>query len=314
LEYNVNPSALGAVFMLPCEVVDKHIKLAGAVQLKVLLWAMRNINQTITAEKIAEALGLPTMDVADALLYWTESGIMASNQPIVTPAKKVEEEAPKRVAKTVAAIKPTREEVAKRGNESEEIAFLLREAQMKFGRGLRQNEVSTLVWLHDDEGMGIALILMLIEFAKSEERCNIGYIERTATDWINSGISTIVDAEQRICEIHAQRNSWRRVSTAMGIEYRRPSEKELKITFKWVDEWAFSMDMLREAYDECVNNTSKFSMPYINKILESWHKQGIKTMEDIKNAEAKKKPDKGKNSYAGYDLDVIERLLQGDEE
>ena len=36
MEYSVNPAKLGAVFMLPCEVVDKHIKLAGAVQLKAL--------------------------------------------------------------------------------------------------------------------------------------------------------------------------------------------------------------------------------------------------------------------------------------
>ena len=76
MEYSVNPAKLGAVFMLPCEVVDKHIKLAGAVQLKVLLFAMRNLSEGITAAKIAAALSLPEVDVADALLYWTESGIL----------------------------------------------------------------------------------------------------------------------------------------------------------------------------------------------------------------------------------------------
>ena len=36
--YKIDPSAYSDVFVFPKSVVKKHIKLAGAAQLKVLLW------------------------------------------------------------------------------------------------------------------------------------------------------------------------------------------------------------------------------------------------------------------------------------
>lgn len=319
MEYQVNPSKLGAVFMLPCEVVDKHIKLAGAVQLKVLLWSMRNISEVITAEKIAEALRLPAVDVSDALLYWTESGILLENGGVSSPTADTAENktpsSPAKTAKAVTATKPSREEVIQRGSESEEIAFLLREAQLKFGRTLRQSEASTLVWLCDDEGMDIAVILMLIEYAKSENKCTIGYIERTALDWINDGVETLSQAEEKICEMHAHRSAWSKVCSAMGLERRRPSKKELDLAVKWVDQWNFSSDMLRLAYDKCVDATSKFSMSYVSKILEGWHKKGISKPEDIdSDIDTAPKKSRAKPSFAGYDLSKIEQMLLEDEE
>lgn len=209
------------------------------------------------------------------------------------------------------AVKPSREEVIKRGGESEEIAFLLREAQMKFGRGLRANESSTLVWLHDDEGMNTAVILMLIEFAKSGDRCNIGYIEKTALSWINDGVTTLSEAEEKICQIHAGRSAWKLVSGAMGID-RRPSDKELITARRWVDEWCFAKDMLRAAYNKCVDSTGKFSMHYINKILEGWHKNGLKTLDDVENSDVKKEKKPKDSSFAGYDLSKVEEMLQNE--
>ncbi len=335
MDYQINPAALGAVFMVPCQVVDQHIKLAGAVQLKVLLWVMRHVGQPISVDAIAAALSLPAMDVTDALTYWVEAGLIQSLRPAGAPeaagagdaqapnngtggAASSAGQAARRPARpaTAQTVKPGREDVAKRGLESPEIAFLLKEAQMKFGRGLRQSEASTLVWLHDDEGMGVALILMLIEFAISEERCNIGFIERTALNWISQGITTIEQAEGHIREIHDQRTAWRKVEKAMGIDRRLPSAKELKNAYTWVEEWGFSSEMLRAAYEECVDNTAKVSMAYIGRVLQNWHKQGIKTPEEAAAAKtekagsgkAKGKKD-GKASYAGYDMDLVQQML-----
>lgn len=314
MEYQVNPAKLGAVFMLPCEVVDKHIKLAKENHLKVLLWVMRNIGGEVTDEKIADALRLHVLDVQDALQYWVNEGILLGGQA-PAPAPAVEPTAKVKSAKAVMTTKPNRDEVIRRGNESEQIAFLLREAQMKFGRGLRQSEASTLVWLADDEGMNIAVILTLIEFAKSEEKCTIGYIERTALEWIKDGVTTLSQAEEKICQIGIQRTAWGKVCSAMGLEHRRPSKKELAFAVKWADEWGFTNEMLRAAYDKCVDATSKLSMSYVNKVLEGWQKNGIKTVDAI-SEEAKKAPvkDKAKASYAGYDLSKIEQLLSEDEE
>lgn len=310
MEYSVNPAKLGAVFMLPCEVVDKHIKLAGAVQLKVLLFAMRNLSEGITAAKIAAALSLPEVDVADALLYWTESGILTRTGEEAQQSSAAVEEAPpaKHDKKAVVAVKPSREEVIRRGSESEEIAFLLREAQVKFGRGLRAAEMSTLVWLHDDEGMNAAVLLMLIEFAKSVDRCSIGYIERTALDWIESGVETLAEAEEKICAIYAARTAWGVVQAAAGLEKRRPSKAEEAAALRWVNEWGFGKPMISAAYDECVNHIGKFNIKYMDKVLGEWHGQNLKTPEEVAAA-AKPSDKKQKKDFSSYDLNSFQEFL-----
>ncbi len=308
MDYYLNPAALSAAFPVPSDVVDRHIRLAGAVQLKVLLFALRHQADGADADAAAQALGIPAADVGDALRFWCDAGILLPRQaPVPAEPEKPAEQQKKAVR--AAAVKPTREEIARRGAESEEIRFLLSEAQQKFGRGLRQSEASTLVWLHDDEGMSVALILMLVEFARSQKKCNVGFIERTAVDWINSGVDSISAAEQRISDLARQQTAWGIVSSAMGLEQRLPSAKELTLADLWVTEWKFSREMLRAAYDQCVDATSRVSMAYIKKILERWHRDGVTSPDAIPRAASAKKPE----SYAAYDLDLVEAMLDRDD-
>lgn len=307
MKFNVSPSAFSAVFTLPCDVVDKHIKLAGAVQLKVLLTAFRNIATGIDSEEIASSLNIPRADAEDALRYWVGAGLLSNCDEVKITPKKEEEAKPVRIS-----VKPTREEIARRGNESDEIAFILREAQTKFGRALKTSEASTLLWLYDDEGMSPALIFMLLEYASKEQRLNISFIERTAADWIKNSVTDIASAEKRIAEAAKQKLAWRLVENAFGIERRMPSAKELETAYLWVNEWGYSKDMLRAAYEQCVDSTSKFSMPYIRKILEKWHKSGITSPDMIEKKAAASKPDKS-NSYAAYDLSEVEKLLDSND-
>lgn len=53
-----NPEALDEVFALPAQVVDRHIRLAGSAQLKVLLWLARAGRGTFDADACAAAIGL----------------------------------------------------------------------------------------------------------------------------------------------------------------------------------------------------------------------------------------------------------------
>ena len=69
MSYTINPAAFSAVFTVPCDVADKHLKLATASQLKVLIYVMRNLAGGINADNCAEALGLALSEVEDALLF-----------------------------------------------------------------------------------------------------------------------------------------------------------------------------------------------------------------------------------------------------
>ncbi len=307
MNYVINPTSMTSVFMVPSSVVDSHIKLATEKQLKVILFFLKNITGGIETEKIAEELKLPLAEVEDALYYWADAGILSlKEQPIVS--EKAEKSTEQRIKPQI--IKPTREEIAMMGNSDENIVFLLREAEMKFGRALRGNEIQTLVWLYCDHGMAVSLILMLIEYAVNEKRLNIGFIESTALSWLDAGVSSIVDAEKQIELQSRRKTAWGVVQKAFGIEARQPSKKELEFSENWVLKWGFKSEMLRYAYDICVDSKGKISMSYINKILESWSQKGFITVADVEKS--KKNATNKANSFSAYDKSLVEKLLNSD--
>lgn len=298
--YNVNPAIFSSTYAIPTDVADKYLKIATHTQLKVLLYFMRNISDGIDSQKISDALRLDINETEDALLFWQQCGILTGATP---------KEEPKTVI--VKSTLPSRTDVIKRGLEDKQLMFLLREAQLKFGRNLKQNESQLLVSLYDDHGMDPSVILLLLGYAVREGKCNLTFVKKTATHWLESGVETIMDAENLIAEAAKQNLAWSVVQSAFGIERRNPSTKEAELSNLWVNEWKISTELLKAAYDACVDAKTKLSMPYVAKIIESWHKDGITNPEQISAKKKNVKP-QGKNDYAGYDLDLFEKMLNDD--
>ena len=298
--YNVNPAIFSSTYAIPTDVADKYLKIATHTQLKVLLYFMRNISDGIDSQKISDALRLDINETEDALLFWQQCGILTGATP-------------KEELKTVVvkSTLPSRTDVIKRGLEDKQLMFLLREAQLKFGRNLKQNESQLLVSLYDDHGMDPSVILLLLGYAVREGKCNLTFVKKTATHWLESGVETVMDAENLIAESAKQNLAWSVVQSAFGIERRNPSTKEAELSNLWVNEWKISTELLKAAYDACVDAKTKLSMPYVAKIIESWHKDGITNPEQISSKKKNVKP-QGKNDFAGYDLDLFEKMLNDD--
>lgn len=298
--YNVNAAIFSSTYAIPTDVADKYLKIATHTQLKVLLYFMRNISDGIDSQKISDALRLDINETEDALLFWQQCGILTGATP---------KEEPKTVV--VKSTLPSRTDVIKRGLEDKQLMFLLREAQLKFGRNLKQNESQLLVSLYDDHGMDPSVILLLLGYAVREGKCNLTFVKKTATHWLESGVETVMDAENLIAEAAKQNLAWSVVQSAFGIERRNPSTKEAELSNLWVNEWKISTELLKAAYDACVDAKTKLSMPYVAKIIESWHKDGITNPEQIFAKKKNVKP-QGKNDFAGYDLDLFEKMLNDD--
>lgn len=271
----INPGVFSATFALPSGVVDSHIKIATATQLKVLLYIFRLSNEELSSEQIASALSLHTEEVDDAIGYWAGAGFLNA------PTKAVVNEKATTKKARMQSEKPTREEVARLADTDDTLQFVYREAQSIFCRGLKQNEASLIAWLYSDEGMDASVILMLLRLAKKENKVNVRFIESTAIDWIDSGVETIADAEAKMSEELLYDQCWKLACAAFGIEKRKPSKNEKELSLKWVNEWKFDRSILGKAYEICVDATGKFSIPYIKAILEKWHQSGIKIVEDI---------------------------------
>jgi DnaD/phage-associated family protein len=298
MKYTFNMTVLGNTFVVPSTVVDQYIKIATETQLKVLLVLMRNISQEIDSSKIADALSLPKSEVDDALLFWSQRELLNCEQ--------VKEQDKKPVI--INSTLPSRADVIKRGLEDENLKFLLREAQLKFGRNLKQNESQLLVSLYDDYDMKVSVILLLLGYAVREGKCNLSFVKKTATEWLENGIETVEDADELIAKQAKQNLAWSLVQNAFGIDRRKPSTKELELSNLWINEWEINVDLLKAAYDACIDSKTKLYMPYIAKIIEQWHKDGITSADQI-NKQPTSKP-QSKNDYAGYNLDQYEKMLK----
>lgn len=301
MKFTINASVFGNTFAVPSVVADKYLKIATHTQLKVLLFFMRNISEGIDAEKIAHELSLPLSETEDALLFWQQRDILTGETEKPQEAKKV----------TINSALPSRADVIKRGLEDKQLMFLLREAQLKFGRNLKQNESQLLVALYDDYGMDPSVILLLLQYAVREGKCNLSFVKKTAAFWLSQGVETVIDAERLIAETAKQNLAWSIVQNTFGIERRKPSAKEQELSNLWINEWKISADMLKAAYDACIDSKTKLSFAYVAKIIEVWHKDGITSPEQITAKKAKAKQ-QDKNGYAGYDLDLFEKMLNDD--
>ncbi len=311
MDYILNNLAFTSSFLVPAAVSDQHLKLASGSQIKVLLFFLRNVSSGVEISDIAEFLKLPEAEVSDALEFWAQAGILTSVKAAET-ATQPQKEAKVKTAKPI-VVKPTREEIASLSFTDEKLSFLLGEAEMKLARTLRGNELQTLAWLYLDHGMDVSIILMLVEYAVSEGKPTISFIESTALSWIDAGVTTLSEAEEQIEARTKKKTAWGMIESAFGIEHRMPSDKELEYANTWILEWGFSREMLRESYNRCVDQKAKLDMRYINGILTRWFKDGVKTVEATKETEKVAAKPLAKSGFSAYDKDLVDQLLNKDD-
>ena len=308
MNFKLNPTKLLSTFNLPKRVVEEHIKLAGGTQLKVLLYCFNNLSEEINPNNIATALKISVNDTVDALGFWSELGYFNTDE------KEIKIQEPKKVIKKE-IIKPSREDIVDLAKNDDKIKFILDEAQKKFGRLLRANETSTLVWLYADEGLSPAVILMAIDYAKTIDKLSIGYIQKLCIDWLNNGVDTTLAAEERIKALNQRRTVWYMISSTFGLIKRSPSKKEEELA-DLCAELGYGREILKEAYSRTIDSIGEYNVKYILTIIKAWNKLGVKEFKDIEaleNKEETKKQDKKfKEDYAGYDKEAYKKDLDED--
>ena len=91
--------------------------------------------------------------------------------------------------------------------------------------------------------------------------------------------------------------------------------KQLDYCSTWVSEWKFSPEMLREAYERCVDSKGEMKFNYIDGILKRWHNNGIQNKNDLADFENAKKKKEPASTSSSYDIDELEQInrLEDDE-
>ena len=331
MSVTINLGAWRSVFAVPSQIVDEGLKYSDGVKLKVLLYVLRHAGEELEYKSISQGTGVNVTDIPETLDYWVSLGVLqkdgslyeppkaeaqpasvAEIEPVIEPELQPEE--PPKPRFTVAKPqKPDYVFTAQQLAVDDELKFLVSEAQTALGKVLSNADVSTLLMLKDTCGLPLDVILMLIQYAISIDKGNMRTVEKLGVRWADDGVDSVEAAENKIRLATQRTKCYSIVATAFGLKNAgSPSKKQLDYCSAWVTEWKFSPEMLREAYERCVDAKGEMKFNYIDGILRRWHAAGIHNLSELKESEQKKTASKKEpprnQSYNIDQLDEINKM------
>lgn len=312
LQYSVNFGNMGAAFAVPAAVVDEHLRLCSALQLKLILLLLRT-GSALSDEELARQLRQNPADIRDAAAYWESCGLLAAREENAehsaaasrpaAPALPVSQEVSPAVREIAAgedrrtvivtdSRRFTRAECNELASRDRRLMDLLQKAQDITGSTLTSVDMQCLTALYAYYGLSPEYIITVMGYCKSIGKLSMRYVEKTAASWLENGVDTLPKAERYIEYLGQRRSHEGLVRSAFGIGDRGLTTREREFIQSWFGQLGYGIDVIRLAYERAVENTGKLSFAYINKVLQNWHAEGIKTAADAANASARK-------NYAG---------------
>lgn len=333
-----------SVFAVPAELVDKHMRLANAAHIKVMLYLLRHAGKPVDTAALSSATGISEGDVEDALTYWQSCGLLArtddklvppeyesdkvaspqppvpdtassvSTAPVdINPAQPDISNAAKQPPKRAERVRYSYSECAEYIASSPEIRQMLPVLEGILQKQLNHTEISVFVTLVHWYGLPVACVALLAEYCRSIGKGTIAYIESTGIGWAGEEINTVELASQKISRLRELSSAWHSVRAALDIPERKPSKREESFCDQWVNKYQMNIELIKLAFDRCIDKKGKLSMSYMNGIIENWHNQGIVTVEQAESEAGTTKNDSAaaaKGRYEPtYDKNEIESVM-----
>lgn len=347
MNYRINPMGelwQSGTFCLPKNIVKNYIKLASEYQLKTILMIFAN-DGIGSSKSIAKTLGCTESDVDDFLEFWVEEGVLLKADEttaavntsetadiVKTPTESVEKSAPAEASqpktKAVEALPvPTLspKDIVAMCRDSQQLTMLLRTAQEVLGKTLSHANQEMILNMVTYYGLPEEVVLTILSYYKSEKEkgraIGAAYISAMAKNWADEGITTLTAADEKLKELESSDKLWSEIIALTGIRHRNPTIKQRDMIKAWAD--AFDMQMISLACDIMKENTEKPTLNYVDKVLRSWQKKGLKTPADVEadneSYNSKKEKENAKaidriESKPTYDIAEIERRAMYDDD
>lgn len=293
--------------------LDNYMPEANGEYVKIYLYLLRCLKsdtQELSIELIANKFENTESDVRRALKYWERmkllklqydnaenlTGIQIVNEPeakmaelpaadcAVTTRSKPQPtpSAPSAISADSASPTTPSGTLPKDPLTPDEAQQLLFICEQYLGKPLSSTEVSKILDLHDIFGFSPSLIEYLVEYSISGGHKSIHYIEATARAWHQAGCTTVTQAREQVTIYN---RAYFKILKAFGIAGRNPVDAEIACMDKWLKDYGFSLEVISEACSRTMAAIHQPSFPYTDKILASWKKQGVKSLNDIQSAD-----------------------------
>jgi len=290
-------------FTLPSAIVDRHLSTCGEVEIKLILWLIRNDGNSMDAAKLCTLLKTDQIGLDEAIRYWVQSGVLSRRGGRLTLASASTSSTPPRYSG---------ETVRLRAQQDDGLRQLFESYEQITGKPIGSEDMAELFAIYDYLALPPDVILMIAAYAKSVDKAGMAYIKRVAADWSERGIDNMAAANQMITKLEDSRKHESKIKIMFGIGDRALTKREKEYISTWCSEREQSLELIELAYNEAVDRKGKLSFAYIDGILKSWHEQGIKTPDEVgqEKEKYKKKEQKKDDASKGDQRFDMERHLQ----
>ena len=191
------------------------------------------------------------------------------------------------------------------------------EVQRLLGRSLNTEELKILLGFVRYLGLSADVISVLICYCKNRARQrgsmrnpSLRTIEKEAYAWAERGIETVEDASAFIQSQNVRNSPLYRLMNILQIRGRSLTAAEERYAQSWLD-MGMEEELLSMAYERTCLNTGGLNWAYMNKILQRWNEQGLRTAEDVRSGDQKSAVPKGASGQLGTaELEAIQRVLR----
>ena len=292
--------------------IDAYMADANDAQLKIYFYLLRVLQSgaVTTVAAIADKFNHTEREVRRALKYWEERGLLVLEYDdkkrlthicLEDPQETIQEKAAPGVALSgsVPAGEPpgTRTSLSPDDRaidvpahraydaaqmaafaEDPELSMALFAAEHYFHRALNSTETQTILYIYQELRFSPELLDYLLQYTAENARGRFSrYMETTALAWREEGVQTVADARKK-----SGRRDKRvyEIMRALGLS-NTPTDFETAYFERWLNEYAFSMEIILEACKRCVFQTQTHRIEYTDGILKRWHAEGVATTQDI---------------------------------
>lgn len=341
--YNGNKSNYISVSM---DFIDHYVCEAPAEYVKIYLYLLRCMemnSMNLSVSDIADRFDFTEKDVLRALSYWEKkslltldydschnlcgihfrdselgkpSGISSIREfPTARPVQAAEQEPAK------PALSRSRMLQLADNPEVKQILFI---ASQYLGKTLNPAETEILLHIYDNLGFSGDLIEYLIESCVEKNCKSLTYMEKTAQQWHQDGITSVSQARNASESTGSDSLA---IMKALGISGRTLAQSEMEYVQKWRNSYDFSIDLVIDACNRTIQAIGRPSFRYTDTILTNWHNQQVRTLDDVQaldmvhQTQSQKSVDKpvskpkkitvkGSNfPQRAYDYDALEQQL-----
>ena len=256
--------------------IEHYLPYAGEVELKVYLLGLdlcRKSGENLSLRAFAEDLNLSESDVKDAFSYWEKQGLVRlTDDPFTVKYYSVR----------------SRFGLSRTFKKQKYADFNRHVEEIFEGRVVHPQELLEYYTIMEDGKLEPDAMIMIIKYCLGycSKDNPVRYIRKVANTWVDAGVHTVKDVEDRLLQEDAASQEIRAVLAALG-RTAAPDPTDRQLYVKWTTKLGFSKDAVLAAAKLA---KKKGGMARLDEILESLLKRGVYSATDIQ-AEAKRQED-----------------------